>query len=58
LAERAIAEAREIGYGRMRLDTVPSMQRAQSLYRSLGFYEVEAYRYNPIPGAAYLELKL
>ena len=58
LAERAIAEAREIGYDRMRLDTVPSMLRAQRLYRSLGFYEVEAYRYNPIPGTVYLELKL
>jgi putative acetyltransferase len=58
LAERVIAEARQIGYKWMRLDTVPSMRRAQDLYRSLGFYEIEAYRHNPIPGTSYLELVL
>jgi ribosomal protein S18 acetylase RimI-like enzyme len=58
LAEHAIAEARQIGYGRMRLDTVPAMKRARGLYRSLGFQEIEAYRYNPIPGTVYLELVL
>ena len=58
LAERAIAEARQIGYERMGLDTVPSMGCAQGLYRSLGFYEIEAYRHNPIPGTSFLELVL
>jgi putative acetyltransferase len=50
LAEALIAEARGIGYARMRLDTVPSMERAQALYRSLRFREIPAYRYNPVPG--------
>jgi putative acetyltransferase len=58
LAEAVIAEAREIGYSRMRLDTVPSMGRAQDLYRSLGFREIPPYRFNPIPGTAFLELRL
>lgn len=58
LAEAVIAEAREIGYGSMRLDTVPSMGRAQDLYRSLGFREIPPYRFNPIPGTAFLELRL
>jgi putative acetyltransferase len=59
LAERIIAEAREIGYERMRLDTVePVMKDAVVLYRKLGFKEIAAYRPNPIAGAMYMELEL
>jgi GNAT superfamily N-acetyltransferase len=58
LAEVVIQEARQIGYGRMRLDTVPSMGAARALYASLGFVEISPYRHNPIPGATFLELSL
>ncbi|MBW1709656.1 MAG: GNAT family N-acetyltransferase [Deltaproteobacteria bacterium] len=58
LAEAIIRQAIDIGYSRMRLDTVPSMKGAGRLYKSLGFIEVEAYRYNPIEGAVYMELDL
>lgn len=58
LAGAVVAEARAIGYGVMRLDTVADMREAQALYRDLGFHETPAYRYNPLPGATYMELRL
>jgi hypothetical protein len=38
--------------------TVPAMERARGLYRALGFREIPPYRFNPIPGTAFLELRL
>ncbi len=58
LAEAVIAEAREIGYRRMRLDTLPSMNEAQALYERLGFREIDPYTENPVPGARFLQLEL
>jgi ribosomal protein S18 acetylase RimI-like enzyme len=58
LAFRAITDAREIGYDRMRLDTLPSMQPAQRLYRELGFRQIAPYTENPVQGALFMELKL
>ena len=59
LAEAIIAEARRIGYERMRLDTLPGkMDQAIELYRSLGFKEIGAYYHNPVLGATFMELTL
>jgi len=59
LAETIIQAAREIGYVRMRLDTLPGkMDRAIVMYRSLGFKNIEPYYDNPVAGAAFMELEL
>lgn len=58
LAEASIAEARRLGYGAMRLDTLPEMGAAQALYDRLGFREIPRYTVNPVPGTRFLELDL
>ena len=56
LAKEVIEKAKTIGYGRMRIDTFDGA--AKALYASLGFEEIEPYRYNPIEGVVFMELKL
>ena len=59
IAEHLIAEARKMGYARMRLDTVePVMRDAVAMYRRFGFREIPPYCKNPIAGALYMELDL
>jgi len=59
LAEAIISAGRELGYRRMRLDTLPEkMERAVRMYRSLGFKEIEPYYENPVEVVTYMELQL
>ncbi|HWY04036.1 MAG TPA: GNAT family N-acetyltransferase [Candidatus Acidoferrum sp.] len=59
LVERIIAEARAIGYERMRLDTIESaMKDAIALYRPMGFEEIAPYSVIPIEDALWMELRL
>lgn len=55
LCTALLGRAVELGYQKIRLDTVPGMAAAIGLYESLGFYSIPPYRENPVPGATYLE---
>src|SRR5579859_2476220 len=59
LAERVIREAAEIGYSRMRLDTVAGkMDSAIAMYRELGFKETDPYYQTPVGHTLFMELAL
>ena len=58
LVAKVIDMGRGLGYGWMRLDTVPSMHEAIALYKSFGFKQIPKYRENPIVGALFFELQL
>jgi GNAT superfamily N-acetyltransferase len=58
LAQHIIADARQIGYQRLMLDTLPIMQTAQAMYAKLGFQETQAYIFNPVEGVKYMALAL
>lgn len=49
-----IAEAREIGYRELKLDTLDWMTEARALYAQHGFHECPAYYDNPLAGAVYM----
>lgn len=53
-----LEKAFELNYRFIRLDTLPTMEKAQELYEAFGFYDIEPYVYNPIQGTRYLERKL
>ena len=58
LAQAIVAQATELGYSEMRLDTLPSMTAAVGLYHSLGFVDILAYYATPLEGTRFLSLSL
>ena len=58
LAQGALEQARQAGYDLIRLDTLPTMTAAQTLYRRLGFREVPASYPTPVAGTVFFELPL
>lgn len=56
LASAVVREARLLGYGAMRLDTLPAMTAARAMYERLGFREIEQYYQSPVEGTIFLEL--
>lgn len=58
LVEKIIEDAREIGYSRMLLDTLPFLRSAIHRYRKSGFYEIESYNDSPMETSIYMRLDL
>lgn len=58
LVERIIADAREIGYAHMLLDTLPFLKSAIQMYKKFGFYEVDSYNDSPMDTSIYMRLEL
>jgi GNAT superfamily N-acetyltransferase len=58
LADAVVAEARRIGYREMRLDTLPKLHAAVTLYENMGFKRIAAYYDTPIAGTLFFSLKL
>lgn len=59
MVDAIVAQARAIGYRRLRLDTIePLMKNAVGMYRRMGFREIAPYCANPVEGALYMELDL
>ncbi|PRX54791.1 GNAT family N-acetyltransferase [Flagellimonas meridianipacifica] len=58
MMDKALVEARSLGYSKIRLDSIKSMKTAIALYQAFGFKEIEAYRHNPFDDAVYFEKDL
>lgn len=58
LAEEVLHAGRRLGYARIVLDTLATMDRARALYGLLGFREIRSYYANPLEGVRYMEAQL
>ncbi len=58
LIKAVILAARDAGFMELRLDTLPSMESAQRLYRVLGFMEIPPYNNTHLPGTRFYALRL
>jgi GNAT superfamily N-acetyltransferase len=58
LTETALGAARDLGYKRIRLDTLPQMAAAQRIYEDLGFRDIPAYYGEPMAGQRFMEATL
>lgn len=58
LVKRIIEDAKEIGYKKMRLDTLPFLTSAEKLYRKNGFYDIPCYNNSPMHSSIYMQLDL
>lgn len=58
LIGRVLDEAQRLGYAEIRLDTLPMMGDAQSLYGALGFVDIPPYYETPIAGTRFMAKRL
>ncbi len=58
LIEQVIEDAKEIGYKKIQLDTLPFLRSAIHLYEKHGFYEILPYNNSPMSDSIYYRLDL
>lgn len=58
LVQKCIDLGIELGYSKIRLDTLSTMHAAIHVYEKAGFYEIESYRFNPFEEAKFYEREL
>ena len=58
LTEQILRDARTIGYRKILLDTLPFLESAIRLYRSLGFTDAPRYNDSPLDTTLFLQLDL
>lgn len=58
MVRQIIADAKEIGYSSMLLDTLPFLKSAIRMYERYGFQEIPSYNNSPMDTSIYMELKL
>lgn len=58
LVDQVLADAREIGYRAVLLDTFPFLEDAIRLYKKRGFREIPSYNGTPMEQLIYLRLEL
>lgn len=58
LVQKVLADARELGYAHILLDTMPQLASAVRLYKSVGFYDIKCYNNNPMRNGVFLQMDL
>ena len=58
MIRRILADAREIGYRHVLLDTLPFLRSAIYLYRKIGFREIGCYNDSPVEATIFLQYDL
>lgn len=55
LLQKALDVAQQLSYQKIRLEVIPSLQKAKKLYYSFGFNEIPPYFNNQVEGTTYME---